>query len=174
MNTQDNANTKLRLAREVARYRQHPSPVEHERLRPLIEHHYGPDSAEFFDQEGCLPLTDHGGLGGYPWPMHREAAQGYAISVLMVSAMASLFTWWLLSLVTGLHWALGLALAATLGGLVYFTFSYVVAVMLLPKDMAERRRLARSFKEIEQRNQETAETKAREAREARQSPDQST
>lgn len=172
MSTQDNADTKLRLASEVKLYREQPTHVEHERLRPLIEQHYGADSAEFFDQEGCLPLTEHGGLGGYPWPMHRESAHAYSISVLMVSVMVPLILWWLT--LGHLAWWLGLILAAALGALTYLTFSYVVASLFSPNDRAERDRLDQQFREIEQRNRETAEAKAREAREARRTPDQTT
>lgn len=157
---------KRNIEQAVASYRVNPSATEHERLLLAIERFYGPDTAEFFDQEGCLPLSGSGGLGGYPWPMHAGDTTNYAAGVLMVCMALGVGAFFALASAFGTTVA---ALAGLgIGVVIWFTASPVIGRLFPRKDSAERHRLVEAFEAIGARNRDAADADAARARTARE------
>lgn len=158
MPPQDAETQRSQVANAVMRYRRNPNALEHERLLTLVAETHGPDAAEFFDREGCLPLS-HG--RALPWPMRDDTAWLFLTTRGMLSIMASL------AALLGLTPILGLLTAFIIAGAVlaalWFGIPALVA-LVPPSDLQERHRLVQVYDELVQTNYESAEQRALEAR----------
>ncbi len=163
---QSTNDAKTRITQRVARYRRDPQPVEHEELVQLIDEFYGRNAAEFFDQEGRLPVTGKVGLGGFPWPMEPQEKTMYAMHVVGWSAVLVLTLTWALSRIVDTR------IAALIGVGVGFALWYgatpLISRLFKPKDLTERQRLVEVFDEIIERNAAAAAERAQRARAERQ------
>lgn len=159
------ARERQRVAIQVARYQREPTALEHERLLPLVEKEYGPLAAEFFDQEGCLPLASRIGPGNYPWPMRQAGTFQYAMSVLMVSLVTAFVVGWALVNIINIVPAALIGIAS--GFAVWFAASPVIGRFFPPQDLPERQRLVQAFAEIQKRYQRAAESEAERNRQTR-------
>lgn len=130
------------VASQVELYRRRPTPLEHERLRPLVAEAFGPGAAEFFDREGRLPLRAGRGL---PWPMERLWADTYNLLVLLGSIVAGVVA--LLSLRTIAHPFIASMAACVVVLLGLFGIPALMK-RFPPSDIDERNRLVGVFDEI--------------------------
>lgn len=165
---------KNQIAQRVARYRRDPQPVEHEELVLLIDEFYGRNAAEFFDEEGWLPLTGKVGLGGFPWPMEPLAKSMYAVQVLMWSVIVAFASAVALSRVVDIR--IAAVIGVGVGIALWFGATPLISRLFKPKDLAERQRLVEVFDAITERNTAAAAERAKQARNERQfgrTPDRS-
>lgn len=146
------------VAEAVARYARSQNALEHERLLPLVGESFGPDAAEFFDREGCLPLRRG---RGFPWPMPEGGARLYALAVFMGSLVGALGA--MLGLMNFVDpWAAGLT-AVGVGVALWFGIP-ALTKLFPPADLEERHRLVGAFNEIKTKNRASAEERALQAR----------
>lgn len=146
-----------KLTERVERYTRNPTAQEHEHLLPLVGEVFGDNAAEFFDREGCLPLS----TGGFPWPMKSVAARMYALTVLAASVLGSIAAavvlWNFLA-----PWVA--ALVAVLFGVTLWFGIPRLTKLFPPADLEERNRLVGVFDDIATRNRAAAEERAMQAR----------
>lgn len=151
------AEMREKVTQRVERYTRNPTALEHEHLLPLVGEVFGADAAEFFDREGCLPLS----TAGFPWPMKPVAARMYALTVLAASVLGSIAAmavlWNFLA-----PWVA--ALIAVLFGVALWFGIPRLTRLFPPADLDERNRLVDVFDAIVTKNNTAAEERATQAR----------
>lgn len=150
------------IIEKVEHYRRAPDPVTHESLLPLIREVFGADAAEFFDQEGQLPLTST----GLPWPMRQYEARLYTYAILAVSTIGTIAVTAVL-LRTSPPLQIAALLAAASGIILWYATPILARIAHVPKDITERRRLVAVYDEIRHNSAAVAAQQALRARRAR-------
>ncbi|MDI6022675.1 hypothetical protein QBL02_03855 [Leucobacter sp. UT-8R-CII-1-4] len=147
------------LIRDVETYEKAPTHVEHERLLVRIQHFYRePNVADFFDQEGCLPLVN-----AAPYPMKQHEAFRFQLWltgtwILVSFGLCAASKFWF----SDNTWLIA---AAVISAALVFIFPIVADAIWsrrLPDDIQERLRLVNVFEELRRTEVWRSERRAKE------------
>lgn len=148
------------LIRLVEIYEKAPTNTAHENLLVRIQRVYqDPNDAEFFDQEGCLPLAT-----AAPYPMKQHEAFGFQLWltgtwILVSFGLCAAAMFWF----SDNTWLIA---AAVISAALVFVFPIVADAIWsrrLPDDIQERLRLVNVFEELRRTEVWRSERRAKEA-----------
>lgn len=148
------------LIRDIENYEKAPNSFDHEHLLRNIQMLYRDQNvAEFFDQEGCLPLAT---AAPYPMKQHESLAfQSWLewIWLLATCGLLAVATFWL-------HGTVSLIAAASVSAALILIIPAIADVIWrrrLPDDIQERLRLVNVFEELRRTEVWRNERRAKEA-----------